>query len=112
MAKLKGYDEDGHYIGGEQPVESIKQIGSVNPISDFQKMISDKKHDRVSSAISQMQDLILRYIRNSYQGDLYQKALDCIRVLRQACISEDEAPQFNRFIEGIKQKYSMPLIKG
>lgn len=37
----KGNDED----------DSIKQIGSVNPIDDFEKMITDRKTDRVNDAI-------------------------------------------------------------
>ena len=39
---------------GDEEDDSIKQIGSVNPIDDFKKMITDRKTDRVSDAIKQM----------------------------------------------------------
>lgn len=77
----------------------VKEISSVNPISDFNKMIKDRKVDRVGEAISQMQKMIERFIINSLKGDLFDKALDCIKELRKACVEEDEAPSFNRFAE-------------
>jgi hypothetical protein len=46
--------------------------------------------------------IIEDYIRRSRNGDLYDDALDCIRVLRQACVREDEAVYFNQFLGKIK----------
>ena len=37
--------------GKGEPDDSIKQIGSVNPIEDFKQMISDRKIDRVQDAL-------------------------------------------------------------
>jgi ATP-dependent DNA helicase 2 subunit 2 len=87
--------------------DSIKQIGSVNPISDFKQMVNDRKVDRVNDALSQMQSIIERYIRCSLNGDLYDKAMDCLKQVRASCIAEDEAPNFNRFMQKIKDKYSI-----
>jgi ATP-dependent DNA helicase 2 subunit 2 len=69
-------------------------------------MISDRKVDRVEPALNQMKDIIDRYIRGSINGDIYDKALECLLELRQACVSEDEAPFFNKFMETLKEKYS------
>jgi len=38
--------------GFEFKDEEVKEISSVNPIEDFNKMISDRKVDRVGEAIS------------------------------------------------------------
>lgn len=92
----KGNDED----------DSIKQIGSVNPIDDFEKMITDRKTDRVNDAIRQMQAIIERYVRQSLNGDLYEKALECLTALRNACVTEDEAPIFNKFMEKVKDLFA------
>jgi len=105
IARMKGIGDDGAHFG-ENKDDSIKQIGSVNPIEDFKKMISDRKHDRVNSAIRQMREIIDRYIRGSINGDIYDKALECLLVLRESCVAEDEAPLFNKFMEQIKGKYS------
>lgn len=96
--------------GGFKEDEEIKEIKSVDPIGDFKKMISDRKVDRVSSAIQQMQALIERLVKNSLKGDLFAKALECLGELRQACVQEDEAPQFNKFMEKIKKMFGRGLL--
>lgn len=40
--------------GFEFKDDEVKEISSVNPIQDFKKMVSDRKVDRVSEAITQM----------------------------------------------------------
>ena len=86
--------------------KATKEISSVNPIADFKAMISDRKVDRVGDAIQQMQKMIERFISMSLKDDLFAKAIDCLRELRQACIDEDEAPSFNRFAYRIRNTYS------
>lgn len=53
-----------------------------------------------------MQAIIERYVRSSLNGDLYDKAFECLSQLRQAAVSEDEAPTFNTFLEKLKDMYS------
>ena len=86
----------------DEDPDAVKQVGSINPVDDFKKMISDRKTDRVSTALRQMQQVIERYIRCSLNGDLYEKALECLINLREAAVQEDEAPTFNKFLEKIK----------
>ena len=83
-----------------------KEISSVNPIGDFKAMINDRNVDRVGDAINQMQKMIERFISTSLKGDLFAKAIECLKELRQACIAEDEAPSFNRFAYRIRSMYS------
>ena len=45
-----------------------------------------------------MQTLIERFVKNSLKGDLYDKAIECLRALREACVKEDEAQKFNTFM--------------
>lgn len=54
-----------------------------------------------------MQAIIERYVRCSLNGDLYQKAFDCLKQMRDACISEDEAPIFNKFMDKMKDLFSI-----
>ena len=91
--------------GKDEKDDGIKAVGSVDPIGDFKAMISDRKTDRVNSAMKQMRDIIDKYIKNAMNGDLYDKALECLLALRKACISEDEAPFFNKFMVILKEKY-------
>ena len=50
--------------------------------------------------------MIERFISTSLKGDLFEKAIECLKELRQACINEDEAPSFNRFAYRIRNLYS------
>ena len=78
----------------------------MNPIEDFKKMVNDRKVDRVGDAVNQMQNLIERFVKNSLKGDLYQKAIECLNHLRGACVKEDEAPAFNKFMDRIKKMFA------
>ena len=49
-----------------------------------------------------MQKMIERFVTHSLKGDLFDKALECMKALREACVNEDEAPSFNKFAERIK----------
>ena len=49
-----------------------------------------------------MQKMIERFVTHSIKGDLYEKAFDCLKTLREACVSEDEPASFNRFAEKLK----------
>ena len=91
---------------GDDDDKAKKEISSVNPIADFKAMVSDRKVDRVGDALQQMQKMIERFIITSLKGDLFAKAIDCLRELRQACIDEDEAPSFNRFAYRIRNIHS------
>ncbi len=91
--------------GDIEKEDGVKEITSVNPIEDFKKMVSDRKVDRVSDALDQMQKLIHRFVVNSLKGDLYQKALECLHTMRETCVVEDEGQKFNLFLEQLKKNF-------
>jgi ATP-dependent DNA helicase 2 subunit 2 len=98
--------------GFEFKDDEVKEITSVNPIEDFKKMVNDRKVDRVGDALSQMQNLIERFVKNSLKGDLYGKAIECLITLRESCVKEDEAASFNKFMDRIKKIFSKGSHKG
>ncbi|CAD8182140.1 unnamed protein product [Paramecium octaurelia] len=88
----------------------IQEIGSVDPISDFKKMITEKRVDLVDSALQQIQKVINSLVDQSVKGSFFPKALECLKEMRKACISEDEAPVFNKFLFVLKDKYNQQLF--
>lgn len=38
-------------------------------------------------------------------GDLFEKALECLKALRKGCIDEDEAESFNNLARSLKRNY-------
>ena len=86
--------------------EKVDKISSTNPVKDFDKMINDREKDRVEEALTQMKQIILEFIKNSIQGDIYEKAIDCLRAMRKACKDNDEPGPYNEYIRMLKDKYS------
>ena len=49
-----------------------------------------------------MQKMIERFVESSLKGDLFDKAIECMKELRYASVREDEAQSFNKFAEKMK----------
>lgn len=45
----------------------------------------------VKEAVTQMIDIIIKCIKDSLGGNLYEKAIECVKVLRESCIKERES---------------------
>lgn len=69
-------------------------------------MINEKRLDQVDIALLQIQKIILRLVDESLQGSFYEKAIDCLKEMRNACISQEEPDQFNAFLRFLKERYS------
>lgn len=85
--------------------EAKKTISALNPIQDFKDMISYKYEDLTLNGMLQMKDMILKFILESFKGSYYIKAIECIKVLREAAIEDDEVEFFNSFLEELKQNF-------
>jgi ATP-dependent DNA helicase 2 subunit 2 len=59
------------------------KIGTVDPVRDFNEMIERRDKDLVSDAISQMQELVLNTIQNSFGEELYPKCIEYLEQLRK-----------------------------
>lgn len=85
---------------GDIPMgEAADQISELDPEADFVRFLKDRTVDRVNQAIAQMQDIITRLVEHSFRGNTFDKALSCLRCLRQGCLDEDETGQFNAFMQ-------------
>ncbi|KAK6162483.1 hypothetical protein DH2020_002324 [Rehmannia glutinosa] len=82
----------------------VEKIGDSNPVQDFEAMISRRDGPQwVSKAIQNMKDKIFDLVENSFEGDTYQKALECLVALRKGCILEQEPKQFNDFLRHLNK---------
>jgi ATP-dependent DNA helicase 2 subunit 2 len=77
---------------------ATEMISEMNPVEDFHRLMKDRDVDRVSSAITQMKGIIMRLVEQSFQGNTYSKAIECLKNLRNGCLDEDEVDQFNNFM--------------
>jgi len=76
-------------------------------------MINDRTRDRVSEALTQLQTMTERFVKNSLKGDLFDKAIECMIAMREACIREDEAQRWNEWLrEKVKKAFRTGSYKG
>ncbi|PHT59150.1 ATP-dependent DNA helicase 2 subunit KU80 [Capsicum baccatum] len=77
----------------------VEKVGDVNPVEDFEEMLSRRDDPKwINKAIHDMKNRIFDLVENSYEGDTFHKALECLVALRKGCILEQEPKQFNDFL--------------
>lgn len=77
----------------------VENFGFSNPLQDFEEMMARRDGSKwVEKAIKKMQDHIYGLLENSYQGDNYLNAVECLIALRNSCILEQEPKKFNEFL--------------
>lgn len=89
----------------KQKEEYKREVSALHPLEDFKEMIENKYEDLTIIAIKQMQAVIIKFIKESFKGSYYVKALDCIKALREACITEEEPKLFNKFLEELRSGF-------
>ena len=77
----------------------VSDVGSIEPVKDFKQMIARRDVDLVDKAIEQMKERIQRLLNESVKDQLYPKALDCMKALREGCVQEEEPAAFNTFLQ-------------
>lgn len=85
--------------------EDKTSISAVTPIEDFKEMVGNKKVDYTVKAMNLMNDMVIKFIRDSFKGSYFVKAIECIKVLRQTAIDEDEVDLFNDFLNELKKLF-------
>jgi len=84
----------------------VDHVGSVNPVSDFLALLSRRADpDAIPRAMDELVQRIREFIEQSYRGSYYDRALECLRVLRKECVRLEEADRFNRTLNELKQAY-------
>ncbi|PHT93581.1 hypothetical protein T459_01463 [Capsicum annuum] len=67
----------------------VEKVGDVNPVEDFEEMLSRRDDPKwINKAIHDMKNRIFDLVENSYEGDTFHKALECLVALRKGCILE------------------------
>ncbi|XP_073141287.1 ATP-dependent DNA helicase 2 subunit KU80 [Henckelia pumila] len=96
--EVEGATTDGQAMDAIEYTSDVKveKIGSSNPVQDFEAIISRRDGPQwVNHAIQNMKHKIIDLVENSFEGDAYQTALECLVSLRRGCILEQEPKQFN-----------------
>uniref|UniRef100_A0A7N0T050 Ku domain-containing protein n=1 Tax=Kalanchoe fedtschenkoi TaxID=63787 RepID=A0A7N0T050_KALFE len=96
-----GYIKISPSAPSSDPMLQIKAggIGDTSPVEDFEAMLSRRDSPEwVERAIKEMKNKTFDLVEDSFKGDNYPKALECLLALRKGCILEQEPKQFNNFL--------------
>ena len=77
----------------------------MTPIEDFKEMVGNKKVDYTVKAMNLMSEMVIKFVCDSFKGSYFIKAIECIKVLRQTAIDEDEVDLFNDFLNELKKLF-------
>ena len=86
--------------------DRVDTVSTVNPVDTFRAML--RRRDDVSIHARAMREMVERinaFIEGSYGDQLYGKAMECVRALREACVRDKEAHTFNEWMEATKARY-------
>ena len=74
-------------------VVKVENIGNLTPVQDFENMMSRRDGPEwIGKAIKDMKKRIFDLVEDSFEGDNYPKALECLVALRKGCILEQVPP--------------------
>ncbi|CAA7264673.1 unnamed protein product [Cyclocybe aegerita] len=77
-------------------------IGNAYPLKDFRKNIA--QGDVVTKAVEDLSAVILEIVMKPFASRRKDEMLECMGVLRQTCLEEDEIDAWNSFVHEIKGK--------
>ena len=93
---------------GPKP-KAPKTIDSEDPIPSFLKMLdSAESPAAIREAAEGLSEIVEKHITDSFGGNLYGKAIEEMRVIREEMIEVEEPGVYNSILRGLKAK----LVKG
>jgi hypothetical protein len=84
---------------------AIRNVGTLTPVEDFQFLI-EQGSPSFNEVCKQMCNLILELINNSHGDALFEKAVQCLKCLREICIQKLEPKIYNDLEVLIKKQAS------
>jgi len=85
------------------------RISPSNAIPEFKQILENAETvEVVRDAVVQMGGVVEQLITESMGDSAYDRAVECIRVMREECVEMEEPGAFNDFAKGLKEK----LLKG
>lgn len=103
--KADGETSSTSHLLKDSSAVKVEKISDLNPVQDFEAMMARRDSSKwVTQAIKEMQNYIFTLLENSYEGDAYPKAIECLLALRRGCICEQEPKEFNKHLRDLYEK--------
>lgn len=80
----------------------VTEVGTLDPVSDYRTLIGRKDIDNFDDASKQLQQVVLKLVKESFGDTYYGKAMDCVKALREEAVRHSETEMFNSFLRELK----------
>ncbi|KAK6529171.1 ATP-dependent DNA helicase II subunit 2 [Arthrobotrys megalospora] len=105
----------GKKVGRDKPLSGLdvgklleertksRRIDKSNPVPEFRQMIASvQQREDIKPLVQQMGDIIKDTIRHSVADLQYSRAIECLRILREDCITFEVFELYDTFIRELK----------
>jgi hypothetical protein len=99
--KMKKEDEEDRLTLDTLLHARTTAVGYVTPTEDFRRMLGQKE-DLVEEAVRGLCACIRLLVEESGRDSQYEKAMECVEVLREGCVHQQEAEAFNAFLTSFR----------
>ncbi|XP_065844073.1 X-ray repair cross-complementing protein 5-like [Oscarella lobularis] len=82
----------------------VKEVGTVDPVGDFNSLVNMKDVDLFDEAFGQMKKRVCQLIFDSLGDQYHGKAMECLKALRDAAVKFREPGKFNEFLIELKEQ--------
>lgn len=89
---------------GKLTEQAVRVVSTSDAVKDFEAMMKNRAVDLVETAITQMSAVIVQFVFEGFAGQFFDKAIDCIRALREGCLQNDESESFNAFLRKFRDQ--------
>ena len=107
---FKNHQDD---VNGEEQVvpageqkdqeEEVTSIRTVNPLQDFKTLLKTRTSpEAMRQLFEEMENVIIGLILDSFEKDLYEKALHCLLELRFACVASSPE-SYNKWLQDFRR---------
>ncbi|KAK0232849.1 SPOC domain-like protein [Armillaria fumosa] len=77
-------------------------VGTTYPLQDFQKNLAAK--DLVTKAVEDLAFVITEIVMRPFSSRRTDELIECMKVMRDTCLNEDEIDAWNKFLLELKKK--------
>jgi ATP-dependent DNA helicase 2 subunit 2 len=93
--------------------EKEEKISSDNAVPDFKRVLSSSDDvSDIEDAAKQMGEIVRAFITDSFGDSKYDRAIECIGVMREELMNLEEPGLYNTFVQDLKKKLLSGALGG
>jgi len=89
--------------------ETVEQVGPLNPVEDYDAMLSRKDKDLAEPAFTGLRAQIDQFIGPAGGANYYDKAIECLAALRRGSLKSYMEREFNEYLTKLKKTCARPF---